>query len=39
VGGDRVRITVAGRIVVDEPREELEQIWASSIGDRFERVH
>jgi phosphoribosylformylglycinamidine synthase len=39
VGGDRVRIAVAGQMVIDEPREQLEQIWASSIGSRFERVH
>jgi phosphoribosylformylglycinamidine synthase len=39
VGGDRVRISVSGRPAIDESREELEQIWATAIGSRFERVH
>jgi phosphoribosylformylglycinamidine synthase len=39
VGGDRIRIAVDGRTMVDESREQLEQIWASAIGSRFERVH
>jgi phosphoribosylformylglycinamidine synthase len=39
VGGDRVRVTVAGRVAIDEARAELEQIWASSIENRFQRVH
>jgi phosphoribosylformylglycinamidine synthase len=39
VGGDRVRVTVAGRVAIDEARAELEHIWASSIENRFQRVH
>jgi phosphoribosylformylglycinamidine synthase subunit PurL len=39
VGGDRIRISLAGRLVVDESREALEHMWATAIESRFERVH
>ena len=36
-GGDRIRIAIDGRQVLDESRSEAEQIWATAVGDRFER--
>jgi phosphoribosylformylglycinamidine synthase II len=36
VGGDRIRVAVAGRGVLDEPLAEAERFWASAIGDYFE---
>jgi len=36
VGGNRLRVAVSGRLVVDEPCQELEQIWESAIESRFE---
>jgi phosphoribosylformylglycinamidine synthase len=36
VGGERVRISVDGRPVVDEPRAELERIWANALEEIFE---
>ena len=37
VGGDRIRIAVAGRIVIDESRAALEEIWSTAIERFFER--
>jgi phosphoribosylformylglycinamidine synthase subunit PurL len=37
VGGDRLRIAVAGRIVIDESRAGLEEIWSTAIERFFER--
>ena len=36
VGGDRICISIEGRVVVDEPLGEAEQIWATAIGRYFE---
>jgi phosphoribosylformylglycinamidine synthase subunit PurL len=36
-GGARVRLSLGGRMVIDESREELEQIWEHAIEDRFEK--
>jgi phosphoribosylformylglycinamidine synthase II len=36
VGGDRVRISIEGRRVVDEPLATAEQVWATAIGRYFE---
>jgi phosphoribosylformylglycinamidine synthase II len=38
VGGDRIRISVAGMAVIDEPLAETEQIWATAIERYFERA-
>ncbi len=38
-GGDRLRIRVGGRSVVDVALAEAEQTWAHAIGDRFHRAH
>jgi len=38
VGGDRIRMAIAGRSVIDEPVAGAEAIWAGSIGSYFERV-
>jgi len=38
VGGDRIRISIDGRVVVDEPLVEAEQIWANAIGRYFDRT-
>jgi phosphoribosylformylglycinamidine synthase len=37
VGGDRIRISIAGRLVIDEPLVEAERIWATAIETHFER--
>jgi phosphoribosylformylglycinamidine synthase len=37
VGGDRIRVSVAGRLALDETLVAAEQIWADAIGDYFER--
>jgi phosphoribosylformylglycinamidine synthase len=37
VGGGRVRLSVGGKRVVDEPVEAVERIWDGAIGARFER--
>lgn len=34
VGGDRMRLAVSGRAVIDAPLREVERIWATAI-DRF----
>jgi phosphoribosylformylglycinamidine synthase II len=36
VGGDRIRIAIDGRQVVDEPLAAAEEIWATAIGRYFE---
>jgi phosphoribosylformylglycinamidine synthase len=36
VGGERLRISVAGQVVVDERCSELQQIWETAIESRFE---
>jgi phosphoribosylformylglycinamidine synthase subunit PurL len=38
VGGDRIRITVAGRPVLDEPLADAERIWSSNLERVFERA-
>jgi phosphoribosylformylglycinamidine synthase len=37
VGGDRIRVAIAGRAVVDESRVELERIWETALDSYFER--
>jgi phosphoribosylformylglycinamidine synthase len=37
VGGDRVVMRIDGRVAIDEPRNELERIWSTSIEHAFER--
>jgi len=36
VGGDRIRISIAGRSVIDEPVRETERIWSTAIDRYFE---
>jgi phosphoribosylformylglycinamidine synthase II len=36
VGGDRIRVGVAGRSVLDEPLVEAERLWSRAIGNYFE---
>jgi phosphoribosylformylglycinamidine synthase II len=38
VGGDRIRITIDGRVAIDEPLAEAERIWSTAIGDYFART-
>jgi phosphoribosylformylglycinamidine synthase len=38
VGGDRIRIAVDSRRVVDESLAEAERIWSSALGNYFERT-
>jgi phosphoribosylformylglycinamidine synthase len=38
VGGDRIRIAVDSRRVVDESLADAERIWSSALGDYFERT-
>jgi phosphoribosylformylglycinamidine synthase len=37
VGGDRIRMSVDGRRVIDEPRAAAEEIWSTAIEEYFER--
>ena len=37
VGGDRLRMSVGGREVIDEPLAVAEHVWATSLGAQFER--
>jgi hypothetical protein len=37
VGGDRLRLAVGGRVVVDEVAGEAERIWATALDGYFER--
>ena len=36
VGGDRIRIAVAGRVVLDELVTDVEPLWSNAIGGYFE---
>ncbi len=36
VGGNRIRVAIGGRQVIDEPLADAERIWASAIGHYFE---
>ena len=36
VGGDRIRIAVAGRVVLDELVTDVESLWSNAIGGYFE---
>ena len=36
VGGNRIRVAVAGRGVLDEPLAEAERLWSDAIGNYFE---
>ena len=38
VGGERIRMAVAGRVVVDEATAEAERVWASALDSYFERT-
>jgi phosphoribosylformylglycinamidine synthase len=38
VGGDRIRIAIAGDLVIDEALVEAEDLWTSAIGRRFDRA-
>jgi phosphoribosylformylglycinamidine synthase subunit PurL len=37
VGGDRIRMSIDGRRVLDEPLAAVEQIWSAAIDEYFER--
>ncbi len=37
VGGDRLRMSVSGRAVIDEPVAAAEHVWATALGTQFER--
>jgi len=37
VGGDRIRMSVDGRVVVDDTLHEIERLWSTAIGSYFER--
>jgi hypothetical protein len=37
VGGNAIRISIDGRIVIDEALDVAEQIWSRAIGKYFER--
>ena len=37
VGGERLRVSLGGRRVLDEPVAELERIWSTALGRPFER--
>jgi phosphoribosylformylglycinamidine synthase subunit PurL len=39
VGGDRIRFGVDGHVVIDEPLNDVEQIWSTAIGSYFEKQH
>jgi hypothetical protein len=36
VGGDRIRISVHDRVVIDESLARAEKVWANAIGRYFE---
>jgi phosphoribosylformylglycinamidine synthase len=38
VGGNRIRISVAGRVALDESLPESEALWASALEGYFERA-
>jgi general stress protein 26 len=37
VGGDRIRVAVDGRLVLDESRAEAEPMWAPAVERYFEQ--
>src|SRR5205085_4353992 len=37
VGGDRLRLSIAGRQVIDESLHDVEHVWSSAIGSHFEK--
>ncbi len=37
VGGERIRVAIAGDLVIDEPLAEAEDLWANAIGRWFDR--
>src|SRR3954470_6184884 len=37
VGGDRIRLSIAGRTVIDEPLRDAEHLWSNAIGSHFEK--
>jgi phosphoribosylformylglycinamidine synthase len=37
VGGDRIRMSIAGTVVIDEALPEAERIWSEAIGAFFEK--
>jgi phosphoribosylformylglycinamidine synthase len=37
VKGDRIRLSIAGRTVVDESLHDAERIWSTAIGSHFEK--
>jgi phosphoribosylformylglycinamidine synthase len=37
VGGNAIRISIDGRVVIDEPLAAAERIWSTAIGKYFER--
>jgi phosphoribosylformylglycinamidine synthase len=38
VGGDRIRASIGGRLVLDEPFADVERLWATAIDRYFEDV-
>ncbi len=38
VGGDRIRMSVAGRLVIDEPVADAERLWSTAIESSLESV-
>ena len=37
VGGDRIHLSIGGRMVIDEGLRDAEQIWSEAIGSYFEK--
>ena len=37
VGGDRIRMSIAGQLVIDESLKDAERIWSNAIGSYFEK--
>jgi phosphoribosylformylglycinamidine synthase len=37
VGGDRLRMSVGGQVVIDESLKDAERIWSAAIGSYFEK--
>jgi phosphoribosylformylglycinamidine synthase len=37
VGGDRIRMSIDGRVVIDEALQEIERMWSTAIENAFER--
>ena len=38
VGGDRIRVSIEGRLALDESLAESEQIWSTGVERHFERA-